>query len=68
MLALTAALLHDIGHGPLSRALEKATGIRHGKWTMAIVEGDAEVNKILRDHGMEPREVVEVIQRISQRL
>lgn len=63
LLALVAALLHDIGHGPFSHALEKTTGVRHEKWTVAIIQGDTEVNMVLKMHGINPQEVVDVIQR-----
>jgi hypothetical protein len=38
-LVLCGALLHDVGHGPMSHALETVTGIRHERWTEAIIAG-----------------------------
>ncbi len=52
--ALLAALLHDIGHGPLSHVFEQvvqATGgrKRHEDWSAEILQGDTEVKSILQE-------------------
>lgn len=64
LLALSAALLHDIGHGPFSHALEKTTKVRHEKWTIEIIMGDTEVNSLLESYKTGfSQEVADVIRR-----
>ncbi len=64
MLALAAALLHDIGHGPFSHALEKTTGIDHEEWSQAIITGGTEITQILESYRSGfAREVADVIRR-----
>lgn len=43
------ALLHDLGHGPLSHVVEKVFRFHHEDWTRRIILDDAtEVNRVLR--------------------
>ncbi len=60
---LAAGLLHDIGHGPLSHALEVITNnaIDHEKNSQLIIMGQTQVNKVLIDSGIDPENVAALI-------
>jgi hypothetical protein len=64
-LLLAAALLHDIGHFPLSHLLEGFTGEPHERWTARLARRpEGEVYQVLKAYdGRTPDQVAEIIGR-----
>lgn len=64
--ALAAALLHDIGHGPFSHMIERAKGssFDHEKMTSKLIKSETgDISAVLNSHDIDPKAVAAVIEK-----
>lgn len=62
-----AALLHDVGHGPFSHMIERATGASfdHEQMTSRLIrEKSSRIRQALEKHDLDPESVADVIAKI----
>jgi HD superfamily phosphohydrolases len=64
LVALCAALLHDVGHGPFSHSIEQVFDMDHEEWTCRILLDDTEIHRVLSEVSADfPERVASVIRK-----
>jgi len=53
-----AALLHDVGHGPLSHTSEEVFRIKHEVWTAKLINSNQELTMILNKYGKDNAKII----------
>lgn len=67
LLLMVTALLHDVGHGPFSHAIERFTGKGHEKWGCEIIGNtNTEINKVLISKNINVERVKNILLRTEQ--
>lgn len=68
LVALCAALLHDVGHGPFSHSIEEAFDMFHEDWTYRIIVEDTDIHRVLKQVDPHfPEKVASVIRKTYER-
>lgn len=66
LLLYAAALLHDVGHGPLSHSGEEMFGLSHEAWSARVIREDQNVRDRLEAEGQgTAEEVAQLLERSS---
>ncbi len=67
MIVKIAALLHDLGHGPMSHLFEEINPqMKHEEYTIGIIlDPNTEINKVLKEH-LSENEISDIVKIISK--
>jgi HD superfamily phosphohydrolase len=64
-----AALLHDVGHGPFSHMIERASNrlADHEKTTLALIKSpDSQIRAVLEHYKIDPQAICDILQKSTE--